>query len=129
VGVHTSQAQSASLKTSANIIGCAALALAGSLAGGGGLPATTATTLAAAMAYGLLWVGGMTWTTSWAVARLPVGRASLLMTLELVVALLSGAWIGGERLHGLSLIGAVGILLAVSLELLPARRSAAGPEG
>jgi drug/metabolite transporter (DMT)-like permease len=124
VGVHASHHHTAAHKTAASLVGCALFALTGQLVSTevAILAEASLTTLTGAFLYGLFWIGGLTWRTSWAFARLPVGRASLLMTVELVVALLSGAWLAGERLDGLALLGAAGILLAIGLELLPSLR-------
>jgi drug/metabolite transporter (DMT)-like permease len=70
-----------------------------------------------AIAYGCAWVAAMTFATCWAVARMDVARASLLLTMELVVALASGALVNGESLQGAALAGAVLIGCAVLLEL------------
>lgn len=59
--------------------------------------------------------------TQYAVERLPASRSAILMTLELLVAVASAAWLG-DRLHGANVwIGGALILIAALLEATAVR--------
>jgi drug/metabolite transporter (DMT)-like permease len=66
--------------------------------------------------YGLGWILLATVATQWAVTHLEAGRASILIIMELVTAVLTAMWFGGERMNGLEMFGAVLILAAAVIE-------------
>jgi len=68
------------------------------------------------IAFGLLWLLAATIATQWAVTRLEVSRASILIIMELVTAVLSAMWIGDERLNTLEMFGGLMIIIAAVLE-------------
>jgi drug/metabolite transporter (DMT)-like permease len=98
VGVKAAADEDAITKTMATMLGCLAFSLVGCL-------------------WLDRWPEPAAFATCWAVARMDVARASLLLTMELVVALASGALVNGESLQGAALAGAVLIGCAVLLEL------------
>lgn len=67
-------------------------------------------------AFGLCWIFLATVTTQWAVTHLDVGRASIIIITELLTAVVSAMWIGGERLDGLEMLGGIMIIAAAVLE-------------
>jgi len=70
-------------------------------------------------AFGLFWILLATLSTQWAVTRLEVGQSSILIIMELVTAVVSAMWIGGERA---SLLEAIGGLLIVTAAYFETRR-------
>jgi drug/metabolite transporter (DMT)-like permease len=58
----------------------------------------------------------------WGAARLSPGRASILMTFEVVVGIGSAAWLAGEDLGWQKILGGVLIVSASLLESWQARR-------
>lgn len=75
------------------------------------------------IAYGAIWVMLITFGTQWGVERLEAGQASVIIIMELVVAVLSAALILGESLQGLELAGGflvLGAALAETLRPAPA---------
>ncbi len=71
------------------------------------------------IAFGLFWILLATLCTQWAVTRLEVGQSSILIIMELVTAVVSAMWIGGERA---SLEEAIGGLLIVTAAYFETRR-------
>ena len=67
-------------------------------------------------AFGLFWILLATLCTQWAVTRLEVGQSSILIIMELVTAVVSAMWIGGERASLLETIGGLLILTAAYFE-------------
>lgn len=63
-----------------------------------------------------VWILIATLSTQWAVTKLEVGRASILIIMELITAVLSAMWIGGERLSLLEMFGGLLILIAAVVE-------------
>jgi drug/metabolite transporter (DMT)-like permease len=62
------------------------------------------------------WIFVATLCTQWAVTHLEVGRASILIIIELITAVTSALWIGGERISGLEILGGLLILIAAVIE-------------
>jgi drug/metabolite transporter (DMT)-like permease len=54
--------------------------------------------------------------TQWAVTHLEAGRASILIIMELVTAVVTAMLFGGERMSGTELFGAALILVAAVIE-------------
>jgi drug/metabolite transporter (DMT)-like permease len=72
--------------------------------------------------YGLGWILLATVATQWAVTHLEAGRASILIIMELVVAVTTAMLFGGERMTGVEMLGGALILTAAVIE---ARRASA----
>jgi drug/metabolite transporter (DMT)-like permease len=83
-----------------------------------------ATTWAWVAAYGVGWLLLATAATQWAVTHMQAGRAAVIIILELVVAVITAVWIGGERLSSPEWAGA--LLIAVAA-LIEARRPETDP--
>ncbi len=66
--------------------------------------------------YGLVWIMIATLATQWAVTHMEAGRAAIILILELVVAVVSGALLAGEVLTFPELVGGSLILVATILE-------------
>jgi len=103
-------------KLAAMFLGCALLAGAYLWIGGVALPSLAASSWGWLLGYGLLWIVAATLATQWAVTHMEAGRASIILIAELVAAVLSAAWFGGERMAALELLGGGLILLATLLE-------------
>jgi len=69
--------------------------------------------------YGVFWLGLITFGTQWGVTRIEAGRASIIIVMELVVAVLSAALYFG---NWLSLIEVAGGLLVVSAAVIEGSR-------
>ncbi len=98
------------------------------LVGGGGMvvPWPSGDTLLAAapwiVATGFIWVVPAMVLSLWGAGRLSPGRASILMTSEVVVGVGSAAWLAGEPLGWPKLLGGLLIVSASLLESWQARR-------
>ena len=68
------------------------------------------------LALGLLWILPGTLISFYGVARLDAGRAAILLLGELVVAVCSAVWLGGEVLTIKEAVGGSLILAAAVLE-------------
>jgi len=68
------------------------------------------------LAFGLFWIFLATLTTQWAVTKLEVGRASIIIIVELLAAVISAMWIGNETLDNWEMIGGLMIIIAAVLE-------------
>lgn len=68
------------------------------------------------VAYGLLWLLLATIGTQWAVTHLEAGRASILIIMELVTAVVTATLIGGEVMTGSEMFGGALILIAAVVE-------------
>lgn len=87
------------------------------------LPGNSLSIWFAIAAFGLCWIFLATLTTQWAVTKMEVGRASIIIITELLTAVISAMWLANETLNNGELIGGLMILLAAVLE---ARRGKAG---
>lgn len=79
-------------------------------------PVVSGGTLAGAVLFGF---GGLLLATSltqWAVTQLEAGRASIIMVMELVGAVVSAAVLAGDRLQGWEWVGAGLILMGAVVE-------------
>lgn len=107
-----------SVRASAMIGGCALIALA-FLSFGTRPPQTPDIRQVGAMlALGLLWILPGTLISFYGVARLDAGRAAILLLGELIVAVCSAVWLGGEVLTIKEAVGGSLILAAAVLETL-----------
>ena len=67
-------------------------------------------------AYAAIWMIAANFGTQWAVTHMEAGRASIIIILELVVAVLSASLILGESMSSLEMFGGTLILLAAYIE-------------
>lgn len=70
----------------------------------------------AAIGYGLAWLLVATLGTQFGVTHMEAGRASVIIILELVTAVASALWIGGERMSVTEMVGGALILTAAVIE-------------
>ncbi len=108
-------------KTLAVFVGCGILSGTLVVLTGQPLPATSGTLLLQLVAFAGIWMMAAMVLTVYGVTRLEAGRAAILLVFELVAAVISAMWIGGERLDGLEWVGAA---LITGAALLEARFSA-----
>ncbi len=105
-------------KVTAVFVGCAVMM------GGYLLVATPAPavygwqTLMLTMLYGVVWVMLITFGTQWGVTRLEAGRASIIIIMELVAAVVSASLLLGETLAPRELVGGLLVLATVVAETL-----------
>lgn len=66
--------------------------------------------------YGVGWILLATIATQWAITHLEAGRASILIIVELVTALVTAVLFGGEQMSGIEMLGAALIMLAAVIE-------------
>ncbi|HFE39648.1 MAG TPA: DMT family transporter [Gammaproteobacteria bacterium] len=64
----------------------------------------------------LSWIFIATLATQWAVTKMDVGRASILIIMELITAVISAMWIGDERLNESEIVGGLLIFCSAILE-------------
>jgi drug/metabolite transporter (DMT)-like permease len=108
-----------SAKLSAMFIGCAGLALLGLLSTGESLPPPVAAlTWVGVALYALCWLLPANLGAQYGVTHLEVGRASVILILELVAAVVSATLIGGEQMSPMEWAGAILILIAALIEAL-----------
>jgi drug/metabolite transporter (DMT)-like permease len=103
-------------KVAAMFLGCAALALLLLGAGVQAWPQAAGTVWIGVVALGVGWFLVATLGTQWGVNHLEAGRASILIIMELVTAVLSATLIGGERMSPAEMAGGALILLAALIE-------------
>lgn len=103
-------------KVAAMFLGCGLFALVLMPVQGHGIPVLPSWIWVALVGFGLLWLLGATVATQWSVTHMEAGRASILLTAELLVAVLSATLIGGESLSMLEIIGGALIFASTILE-------------
>lgn len=108
-------------KSAAMLLGAAGLAALLLVAGVQPWPVATAAGWLPAAGYGLAWLLVATLGTQFGVTHMEAGRASIIIILELVTAVVSAVLIGGERMSPTEMAGGVLILAAAVIE---ARRAA-----
>jgi drug/metabolite transporter (DMT)-like permease len=108
-------------KTAAMLLGATVLAVVLLAAGVQPWPVVSAGGWLAAIGYGLAWLLVATLGTQFGVTHMEAGRASVIIILELVTAVASALWIGGERMSVSEIVGGALILVAAVIE---ARRAA-----
>jgi drug/metabolite transporter (DMT)-like permease len=112
-------------KVTAVFIGCAVL-VGGYLLFNPPAPAIHAPdTLLLTMLYGVFWLTLITFGTQWGVTQLEAGRASIIIIMELVTAVVSAGLLLGETLAAGELAGG---LLVVSAVLVETWREAGSPQ-
>jgi drug/metabolite transporter (DMT)-like permease len=107
-------------KTGVTFIGCAIMAGALMLLDQASLPSANALDWSLLAGFGLGWLLLATLGTAWAVTHMEAGRASVILIIELLAAVVSATLIGGETLEANELAGGV---LIFSAALLEARRT------
>jgi len=103
-------------KTAAMLLGAAVLAAALVAVGVQPWPAVTVSGWLAAIGYGLVWLLLATLGTQYGVTHMEAGRASVIIILELVTAVVSALWVGGERMSATEMAGGTLILAAAVIE-------------
>lgn len=107
-----------SVKLNALFGGCALIAGALVLGDGSTLAALpSADAWLWAVVYGMTWLLLANVGSQWAVTQLPAGRSAILMIMELVAAVVSALWIGGEVLTPQIVIGGLLIVSATVIEI------------
>lgn len=66
--------------------------------------------------YGVVWLGLITYGTQWAVTQMEAGRSSIIIVMELVVAVVSSALILGSDLGTNEIVGGLMVLSAAIIE-------------
>jgi drug/metabolite transporter (DMT)-like permease len=103
-------------KTAAVFLGCGVLSAAWVGVQGASLPAVSLPVALAVAAYGFGWLLLATATWQFGVTHLESGRAGVVMLAELLVAVLSATWWGGEQLTGMEWLGGALIGCAALIE-------------
>lgn len=103
-------------KTAAMLFGATLLAATLLVAGVQPWPDTSVTGWIAAGGYGLAWLLLATLGTQFGVTHMEAGRASIIIILELVTAVVTAMWIGGERMSPAEMAGGALILVAAVIE-------------
>lgn len=67
--------------------------------------------------YALTWLLLANVGSQWAVTKLPAGRSAILMIVELVAAVISAIWVGGEMLTPQVIVGGALIVSATAIEI------------
>jgi drug/metabolite transporter (DMT)-like permease len=109
-------------KVSAIFTGCAILALVSLLGLQAPLPVVDASAWGWAVAFGLGWILVATAVSQWAVTHLEAGRASIILIVELVAAVVSATLLTDKVLQPMEMFGGVLIVIAAVVE---ARRESA----
>jgi drug/metabolite transporter (DMT)-like permease len=104
-------------KVNAVFAGCALMVLVYLLTIQPSSSTLSTTNITLTIAYGIGWIMLITFGTQWGVERLEAGRASIIIIMELVAAVLSAAMILGETLQGLELVGGLLIVAAALTEV------------
>lgn len=110
------QAPPVSSKVAAMLLGTALLALPLALLIREPWPQVAPSSWGWVAAYGIAWMLVATAATQWAVTHMEAGRASTLIILELVTAVVSATLIGGERMGPGEWFGSVLVVAAALLE-------------
>jgi drug/metabolite transporter (DMT)-like permease len=76
----------------------------------------SAHTLWLTIAYGVFWITVITFGTQWGVTRLEAGRASIIIIMELVAAVVSASLLLGETMAAMELAGGTLVVGAVLVE-------------
>jgi len=104
-------------KVNAVFAGCALMVMLYLLTMQPAATSLTPSNVTLTIAYGIGWIMLITFGTQWGVERLEAGRASIIIIMELVAAVLSAAMILGETLQDLELVGGLLILAAALTEV------------
>ncbi|HVY07106.1 MAG TPA: DMT family transporter [Burkholderiales bacterium] len=104
------------VKTLAIYIGCFGIAGALFMLTRQASPAVTGTLILQLAAFAGIWMMAAMVLTVYGVSHLEAGRSAILLVFELVAAVVSAMWIGGERLAGFEWVGAALITSAALIE-------------
>ena len=104
------------VKTLSIYVGCGTLAGVLALLLGKSVPSLPTQLLVELLAFAGIWMMAAMALTVYGVSHLEAGRSSILLVFELVAAMVSAMWIGGERLQGFEWAGAALITGAALLE-------------
>ena len=103
-------------KTAVMLFGSAVMGIPLLLAGVQHWPEASAAGWAGALAYGVVWLLLANLATQFGVTHMEAGRASIIIILELVVAVTTAMVLGGERMSAAELAGGLSILAAAFIE-------------
>ena len=103
-------------KTLAVFVGCGLISGALALMTKQALPPISSALVFQLVAFAGIWMMAAMLLTVYGVTHLEAGRSAILLVFELVAAVVSAMWIGGERLDGLEWIGAALISGAALIE-------------
>lgn len=115
-------------KTIAIFIGCGVISLLITTAFGQRVPALSASTWLAMLTYGFVWLLLATATWQFGVTHLESSRAGVILLAELVVAVLTALWFGGEALTPMGWAGGTLIAAAALVEALDNRTTDPRPQ-
>jgi drug/metabolite transporter (DMT)-like permease len=115
-------------KTLSVFVGCGAISLLVTTALGHGAPALPAGVWLAVLAYGFVWLLLATATWQFGVTHLESSRAGVILLAELVVAVLTALWFGGETLTPMGWAGGTLIAVAALVEALDNRTTEPRPQ-
>lgn len=103
-------------KVTAMFGGCAVLIGIYLVTASAAIPDYPPRTLLLTMAYGIFWLTVITFGTQWGVTRLEAGRASIIIIMELVAAVVSASLLLGETMAAMELVGGTLVVGAVLVE-------------
>ena len=103
-------------KTAFMLLGSAALSVPALLVSAMPWPAVAVATWVGVLGYGVVWLFFANLATQFGVTHLEAGRASIIILLELVVAVVTAVMIGGEQMNATELAGGIAILTAAVVE-------------
>lgn len=107
-------------RTLMSFVGCTAVALAGLTLHVPEMPVLSAGGWALLCLFAFVWLLGGTLLTTYGVTHVQASRAAVLQVAELLVAVVSAMWIGGESLSTGEYVGGAMILSATLIEALSA---------
>lgn len=108
-------------KTAAMLLGASGFAAVLLIVGVQPWPETTTAGWLATVGYGLAWLLLATLGTQFGVTHMEAGRASIIIILELIIAVASAVLIGGERMSPAEMAGGALILAAAIIETRPGK--------
>lgn len=103
-------------RTLMSFVGCAAIAVLGLGVSSPALPALSVGNWALLALFAFIWLLGGTLLTTYGVTHVQASRAAVLQVVELLVAVLSAVWLGGEQLGMRECIGGAMIVTATLIE-------------
>jgi drug/metabolite transporter (DMT)-like permease len=103
-------------RTLVSFTGCMAVALAALGLSTPALPSLPPATWVLLAMFAFVWLLGGTLLTTYGVTHVPASRAAVLQVVELLVAVFSAVWIGGEQLSAKEWAGGAMIVLATLIE-------------
>jgi drug/metabolite transporter (DMT)-like permease len=114
-------------KVTAMFAGCALLIGTYLLLFSASIPAIEPAPLVLTILYGVVWLTLITFGTQWGVTHIEAGRASIIIVMELVVAVVSAAFILGETMAPMEIAGAALVLTAALVEAAREYQTAPAP--